>query len=150
MGFSLRAPVQSDWNAILALAHLAVPFDPEGNQGWLENRRKFEGRRHHQVAEDESGAVRGYGAVEEGDLEGTYRTFLVMAPGDLPTVGDLLFERLLSEVTELGASLLWAREYAEDVALRTFLQERGFVERNRFTLPEHMEMVVLTRDLTAD
>jgi len=60
MVLSLRSPTPDDWPLILSLADLAVPFDPGGNQEWLEKRRHFEGRRSHYVAEDESGAVRGY------------------------------------------------------------------------------------------
>ena len=36
-------------------------------------------------------------------------------------------------------------EYLEDETIRTNLEQRGFVEQTRFTLPGEREMVVLVR-----
>jgi hypothetical protein len=147
---TLRSPGPDDWPRILDLANLAVPFDPSGNEHWLENRKSFEGRRAHHVAVDDSRAIRGYGAVEEDGIEGSFRVFLVAPPQDLREVGDALFARLVADLEGFEASLVWAREYAEDQAIRSDLSRRGFVEGSRFTPPGHREMVVMNRDLSRD
>lgn len=140
--------MDDDWEAILALANVAVPFDPDGNARWLENRRGFQGRRFHHLAEESDGRPRGYAGAEEGDLEGVYRIFLVMSPDDLQSgPGDVLFRRLLDDLEAAGARLLWAREYAEDGDLIADLRRRGFTERERFSAPGLREMVVLDRDM---
>ena len=88
-------------------------------------------------------------AIEQSDPEGAYRIFLVMAPDDLQRVGDMVFDRLLADLDDLGASLVWAREHVEDRAIRADLARRGFTERSRFTPHGHREMVVLDRHLPA-
>lgn len=149
MILSLRVPTDDDWDSILALAHAAIPWDSEGNEEWLHNRRTFPNRRLHYLVEDEIGAIRGYGAAEEGPDKDIYRVFLVMSAEDLQgDPGDIVFDRLVDDLAKLGARGLWAREYAEDQTIRTDLERRGFVEQTRFTPPGEREMVVLVRTPT--
>ncbi|MDX1662915.1 MAG: hypothetical protein R3272_03915 [Candidatus Promineifilaceae bacterium] len=145
MTIRLRAAEEKDWPAILEQADAALPWDASGNREWLENRKAFGGRRRHYVAEEvSSGAVVGYGNIEEGPDPGNYRIYVVTEPALLEgEVGTFLFERLVSDLRELEATGAWVREYSRDRATVAFFAERGFEERDRFTLPEHEEMVVL-------
>ena len=145
----LRKPTAADWPAILAQADAALPWDRTGNREWLENRKRFAGRRRHYLAQMvPSGEVVGYGAVEEGPEAGTFRVFVVTDPASLRAeVGEMLYERLAAELDELGAQLAWAREYARDRDIITFFAERGFVEHRRFTPAGYEEMVVMGKQL---
>jgi hypothetical protein len=145
----LRTPGEADWPAILGLADAALPWDASGNREWLENRMQFAGRRRHYLAEQASpGFAIGYGAAEEGPEPGIFRLFVVMDPALLLTeTGDLVYDRLAADLVDLEARLAWVREYADDTAILAFFAQKGFVERNRFTLPGHREMVVLMKPL---
>ena len=145
----LRIPTASDWPAILGLANAALPWDTEGNQEWLENRKQFTGLRRHYVAIGQSsGTPLGYGTIEEGPDPGVFRMFIVADPDHLHgTIGDLIYQRLRTDLTNLDAEGVWVREYARDDPVIAFFTERGFAEHNRFTLPGHQEMVVLVKPL---
>lgn len=145
----LRIPGDEDWTAILAQADAALPWDAAGNREWLENRKQFSGRRRHYVAEESSsGNIIGYGAIEEGPDPGSFRVFVVMDRANLATeTGALIYERLSADLRTLDATGIWAREYAEDTDVLAFFIARGFVQRDRFTLPGLREMVVLVKRL---
>ena len=145
----LRTPAVADWPAILALADAALPWDATGNREWLENRKRFNGRRRHYLAEEgESGPVVGYGAVEEGPEPGFFRMFVVMDPARLDgPAAARIYERLSADLAAWEARGVWVREYARDTAVLGFFQEKGFVEKNRFTLAGYEEMVVLLKRL---
>jgi L-amino acid N-acyltransferase YncA len=124
----LRPCTEADFDAILAIADAAVPFDPEGNRNWLEQRRAFDGatrvRRHYVVEED--GRLVGYGAIEQQSADSTsFRIYVV------PTlfgsgVEGLLYDRLLADLCHLHARHVWVREYAHDQNVRAFFAARGF------------------------
>ena len=145
----IRTPSDDEWPAILGLADTALPWDPAGNREWLENRKRFSGRRGHYVAEGvPSGPVVAYGAIEEGPDPGSFRVFVVMDPALLVTeTAGLLYERLVAELAALGARSAWVREYARDQAVLAFFSRRGFVERDRFSPQGHEEMVVMAKKL---
>ncbi len=145
----LRTPGDADWPAILSLADTALPWDAYGNREWLANRKRFAGQRRHYIAEQaSSGSATGYGAAEEGPEPGIFRLFVVMDPALLLTeTGDLVYDRLAADLVDLEARLAWVREYADDTAILAFFTQKGFVERNRFTLPGHRKMVVLMKQL---
>ena len=145
----LRAPTGTDWPTILELADAALPWDATGNREWLENRKRFDGRRQHYLAEGaESGRAVAYGAVEEGPEPGFFRMFVVMDPARLqgPAAAHL-YEQLSSDLVAMEARGAWVREYARDSAILEFFLEEGFVEKNRFTIAGHEEMVVLVKPL---
>jgi hypothetical protein len=56
--------------------------------------------------------------------------------------------QLIPTTVRVPAAQLWAREYQEDEAIREFFTGRGFVEVQRFTLPNQLPMVVYSFDLT--
>jgi len=151
MPVELRLPVSADWDAVLAAADAAVPFDPAGNREWLGNRRCFDrtgGVRRHYVAV-EGRRVVGYGALELAAPEASRaRLFVVLAPTLLTTVGEILYQRLIADAAELSVAVTWLREYTRDRPLLTFLYDRGFEETGRTLSPSRdFEHVTLERVL---
>ena len=141
-----------DWDAVLSLADLAVPFAPRENLVWFEFRKAFDEQRalrRHYIAEID-GAPAGYGAIEQQDDDPTrMRIFVVCRPDHLMSpVGEALFERLMADVGELGVSALWARELQADEPAICFFRGRGFIEIERFTLPNQPPMIVLEKPVT--
>lgn len=131
---NVRPVKTEDYPAILQVADAAVPFDPQGNRGWLRSRQAFDetvhARRHYVLEYD--GQIVGYGGLEEqGGGPHRYRLYVVTAPERLESVGRALFERLRQAAIPLGARTLWVREYARDEALLDFFGERGFAETGR-------------------
>jgi GNAT superfamily N-acetyltransferase len=125
-------PFAGDYERLLALAHTAVPFDPEGNRHWLHHRRTFDEshrlRRHYQVDESGTAQLLAYGAVEQdpGDPR-RFRLFVLAEPARLEAgIGDRLIDRLHADLHELGATTAWAREYGRDVQLLDFFRRQGF------------------------
>ena len=136
---AIRAFDESHWDRVLRFADTAVPYDLEGNRVWLTNRRQFTatGRvRRHYAAFRQGGQMIAYGSIEQQpDVDG-YRLFIVPgARGLWDTAAQALYLRLAEDLAELGATLVWMREYARDVELIRFAQERGFVEVEAFDLP---------------
>jgi N-acetylglutamate synthase-like GNAT family acetyltransferase len=151
MAFELRQPVVADWDAVLAAADAAVPFDPISNREWLRNRQHFDDtggcRRHYVAFEDDR--VIGYAAIELGTPGATRaRLFIVVAPTLLSSVGETLYQRLTADAAELGVATVWLREYARDEPLLAFLHERGFDDTMRTLSPSgDFEHVTLGRSL---
>lgn len=150
MDITLRTPTDADWEAILGLAFAAVPWDTAGNREWLDNRRHYsDGRRRHYLAEEHQRVV-GYGAIEEGPEAGVFRMFVVMSAEDVERgIGDVVFERLMTDLNDLDARGIWAREYADEKVIVPFFLAHGFTENTRFTLEGEAEMIVLVRVLEA-
>ncbi len=147
----LRPPGWADWDAVLAAADAAVPFDSTGNRAWLANRKCFDrtgGVRRHYVAVDDERVI-GYGAIELATACATRaRLFIVVAPALLASMGETLYQRLITDAGVLGTSVVWLREYAGDDPLLAFLYERGFVETIRTPSPDGaFEHVTLERAL---
>src|SRR5438874_1676633 len=118
----LREAVEADWPAILEAADAAVPWATELNREWLENRHRFSPSDHprrHYVAEDPAaGRVVGYGAIEGGAEPGVFRIFVVMDPELLNGgVGEVVYQKLMTELIDVNATAVWAREETLDVAL---------------------------------
>jgi L-amino acid N-acyltransferase YncA len=148
--FVVRTPEPSDWPAILATANAAAPGASAENEEWLANRRAFperqRARRHFVVADDASAAVIGYGAIEETE-PAVFRVFVVTSDDTLPSAGELLHQRLIWELRDLRARLLWVRERARDVALLEFFRQHGLCERERRNRSGGGEIVVLEQTL---
>jgi L-amino acid N-acyltransferase YncA len=151
MEYRLRVPTQDDWSAIFQVAMQAVPDAEAENREWWENRQAIDEReqqRRHTVVEDETGAVVGYGAVEEGPEDGLFRMFLVASPDRVKRgLGDDLYGHLMSVLDELDARIVWIREEARDPIVAYFLG-KGFQERARFMLDNGREAIVLYRVLS--
>lgn len=148
---TIRSFQEDDFDMLLKLANQAVPFASEGNREWLEYRKSFdetENFRYHCMAE-ESGKSIGYGCLEQqSDDPNWLRIFVVCAPEKLSgEVGAKLFDQLLAKAKETSVGHLWAREYQKDHTAAKFFKERGFVEVNRFELPDELPMVVYRLDI---
>lgn len=132
----LRPLSEPDWPAVAALSSSLGLLDPEGQELWLRGRKDFaEGRltRRHYVAEHATtGQLLGYGSVEQSVFLPKYRLFMSVAPERLREgVGDLLLERLTSDLTEVDGVNVSVREYASRAELVDLLAARGFVETGR-------------------
>jgi hypothetical protein len=86
-------------------------------------------------------------AIECASEPGRFRLFLVMDPALLPTVGELMYSRLMDALRELGAEAVWVREFADDTPLLDFLLSKGLEERYRYHVPDVGDLVVLKREL---
>ena len=146
MDVTLRQPHESDWQVIYELAVAAVPWDDNGNQEWVANRRIFTGRRGHYVAEDNGQPV-GYGGVDEGPETGVFRMFVVIAAEYFDTVGEALYRQLRADLSDLNARNVWVSEYASDETIQAFFARHGFHEQNRFKLADREDMIVMSRSL---
>ena len=134
-----RRPTDADWPTILALADVALPQAPDGNNAWLDARRAFSVSSRSGVQHlflDDGEGVLAFGAVEQmGTLR--FRLFLVTRPDQLDLIGDEVLSVLAAEAVDLGADKLWMREHADD-PLVEFARKRGFQELLRYQLgPEH-------------
>ena len=131
---SLRPARDDDWPAILRVAKEALPNAPDGNIGWLEARRRFDGLRRHYVAEEATRIV-AYGGIEASG-EGRWRLFIVMDAMRLASLGVSLLHQLMNNVRDLEGHIMWMREQADDAALLSFAREHGFHEKNRFVVQD--------------
>ena len=135
MAFEVRPFLSMYSQAVLAVAHAAIPYDPEGNQRWLRERQQIDEqqllRRHYIVYDTTSQSIVGYGALEQQppDPPQRLRLFLIIAPGYLRSgAGRTLYSRLMDDAAACKATSLWMREYQQDNELISFMQERGFVQ----------------------
>ena len=136
VGARLRPLSEHDWETVAALSSSLEPRGGEGHDLWLRGRKCFdEGRfiRRHYVAEHaETGQLLGYGSVEQSIYLPQYNLFLAVDPARLGGgVGDLLLERLTSDLKEVDAITVSVRERASRADLAAFLAARGFVETGR-------------------
>jgi L-amino acid N-acyltransferase YncA len=139
----LRAPLESDWDAILEAANASAPW--ADNSEWFERRKAFVdfSRRHYVVENIESDRVIGYGAIEGEKTQGKFRIFVVMSPDLLPTIGEQMYRQLEMDLLDLNAEIVWAREAARDPLL-VFFRDHGFNETLRFH-HDQMEIVVMEK-----
>lgn len=134
MPFVLRPCIEEDSDAILAIAQAAIPYNPDGNQRWLRERKLVDEqrflRRHYIVLDSDEQQIVGYGAIEQQDPDPhRLRLYLLAYPGYLRGgVGRALYGHLMADVETLNVSSLWMQEYQQDTELLGFMQERGFVQ----------------------
>jgi len=127
-----------EWQSIAEIAQSLAPHDPEGVAAWLVNRRQFDesrgARRHHVIEDPVTHRILGYGAIEQGPQPEVFRLFLVVRPYFLRRgAGDALYARLLKDLWDLKAAGAWARLNTRERGAIGFLQERGFLEAERFS-----------------
>ena len=136
VGARLRPLSEQDWETVAALSSSLEPRDGEGHELWLSGRKDFDGgrfiRRHYVAEHAETGQLLGYGSVEQSVYLPKYRLFMVVEPARLAEgVGDLLLERLTSDLAEVNAITVSVKEHASRADLIDFLVGRGFVETSR-------------------
>jgi RNA polymerase sigma factor (sigma-70 family) len=136
VGARLRPLSEQDWEAVAALSSSLEPRDGEGHELWLRGRKDFDDgrfiRRHYVAEHAETGQLLGYGSVEQSVYLPRYRLFMAVEPARLAEgVGDLLLERLTSDLAEANAITVTVREDASRAELIDFLGGRGFVETGR-------------------
>ena len=132
----LRPMVHTDWPPIKTLAYARAQADIPGNDLWLHRRQSFDEAhyfRRQYVAEDANGGqILGFGSIEQTIYLPKYRLFIVTDPRLLKLgVGDLLLERLTTDLKEANAVTVSCREYASQTKLLAFLIDRGFKEADR-------------------
>jgi len=133
---SLRPLISKDWLPIKTMAYARQQSDVPGNDLWLHRRQNFNEAkyvRRQYVAEDASaGQILGFGSIEQSIYLPKYRLFIVTDPRWLKLgVGDLLLERLMSDLKEANAVTVSCREYASQTELLAFLKSRDFKEADR-------------------
>lgn len=129
----LRPLVSADWPPISTMAHARDRSDVLGNDLWLHRRQNFDETayvRRQYVAEDKNSRnILAFGSIEQSIYLPKYRLFIVSDPRWLKIgVGELLLERLFSDLKEANAVTVSCRENASQVELLTFLEARGFIE----------------------
>ena len=143
---TIRPFQPTDWDFLLDLANQAVPFAPKENAEWLGYRQAFDEstriRRHYMAVSD--GIPMGYGGLEQQDDDPKkLRMYTVCNPQNMRgEVGDQLCAQLFSDAKVLGARQLWAREYQADEHARDFFTRHGFVDAQRFTVPDQPPLVI--------
>jgi RNA polymerase sigma factor (sigma-70 family) len=133
---SLRPLTNRDWEPIRSIAYARAQKDAAGNDLWLHQRQHFDQKRYvrrQYVAEHaESGQILAFGSIEQTIYLPKYRLFIVSDPRWLKAgVGELLLERLLSDLTEANAVSVSCREYASQTELLMLLKSHGFEESDR-------------------
>lgn len=148
----IRAPVDTDWPRISALAEASVAdVLATGTQDeWVANRRKpVATEQHHFVLADAHDVV-GYGALEKAPDApgGLYRMFVVTSPNDLQVIGHEVFEELQSLAMRRGVLRSCFIEYAGDVRLRDFLCARGYEITRTFSVEQNTSLVMFEKSHT--
>ncbi len=148
--FSLRPATENDWAVILQVANQSMPGQPPENLLWLEGRKNFPaGRftRRHYLVSDLGGKELAYGTVE-GSENGWYHLFIIVDPSLFPKgPADLLYDRLMSDLRELGAQGAWCRVETGSGELLNYLLSCGFVEYRRSPSESRAEVIALRRAL---
>jgi GNAT superfamily N-acetyltransferase len=132
----LRPMVNRDWPPIKTMAYAREQTDVPGNDLWQHRRQNFDEAhyfRRQYVAEDANGVqILGFGSIEQTIYLPKYRLFVVTDPRWLKLgVGDLLLDRLTSDLKEANAVTVSCREYASQTDLLALLIARGFKEVDR-------------------
>jgi RNA polymerase sigma factor (sigma-70 family) len=133
---SLRPLSNRDWVPVKAIAFARTQPDVSGNELWLQRRQNFDEKRYERrqyVAEHaESRQILAFGSIEQTNYLPRYRLFLVSDPRWLKAgVGELLLQRLLSDLVEVNAVSVSCREYTTQTEVIEFLNENGFAETVR-------------------
>jgi RNA polymerase sigma-70 factor (ECF subfamily) len=132
----LRPWSEKDWTPIQAMSLAQTKNDlPAGNL-WLDRRQKFDESRYFRkqyVVEDaRTKDILAYGAVEQTIYLPKYRLLLLADPRWLKLgAGELLLDRLMTDLKAAGAVTVSCRRYASESQLLSLLKKRGFAETSR-------------------
>ncbi len=129
----LRPLSEKDWTPISALSQAQTNSDPPARSLWLEGRKKFDESRYFRkqyVVEDaRTKDILAYGAVEQTIYLPKYRLLLLADQHWLKLgAGELLLERLMTDLKTAGAVTVSCRRYTSERQLLTLLKKHGFEE----------------------
>jgi len=132
----LRPFHDPDWPAVSAMGSARAGTDARGYERWVNRREKFDEsryfRREYVVENERTRQIIAYGAVEQKIYLPKYRLLLLSDPQWLKRgAGDLLLDRLMSDLAEAKAITVSCRQYANEVELVDRLNSRGFEEVSR-------------------
>jgi RNA polymerase sigma factor (sigma-70 family) len=131
----LRPYHDPDWPTVSAIASARAGSDAAGYEFWVNRRQKFDASKYFRreyVVENERNQIIVYGAVEQTVYLPKYRLLLLSDPQWLSRgVGDLLLDRLMSDLVEAKAITVSCRQYASETELVELLKSRGFEETSR-------------------
>ena len=131
----LRPFHDPDWPTVSVIASARAGADAPGYEFWVKRREKFDESRYFRrqyVVENERQQIIAYGGVEQTIYLPQYRLILLSDPQWLKRgAGDLLLDRLISDLVEAKAITVSCRQYASEVELVELLKSRGFEEASR-------------------
>jgi len=131
----LRPFHDPDWPTVSAIASARAGTDARDYEFWVNRRQKFDESRYFRrqyVVENERKQIIAYGAVEQTIYLPKYRLTLLSDPQWLKCgAGDLLLDRLTSDLVEAKAIIVSCRQYASEIELVELLKSRGFEEVSR-------------------
>ena len=142
----IRQLEENDWTTIDWLASNDVQEGDHSKYGsqWGQFRRSFEGERVDSVLES-GGEVVAYVALEREAANDDWRAFIVLDWSLQDSqLQEAAYQALESLIESQAASSIWMREMSDDFALIEFVQRKGFVIEQRYTL-EGLDMVNLRR-----
>jgi hypothetical protein len=133
----LRPFHDPDWPTVSAIASARAGTDAPGYEFWVKRRQKFDESRYFRreyVVENERKQIIAYGAVEQTIYLPKYRLTLLSNPQWLKRgAGDLLLDRLTSDLVEAKAITVSCRQYASEIEIVELLKfERSC--RGRFVV----------------
>lgn len=154
--FTLRPfgeDLEGDAHLLHVLSNYQVPQDPEGNREWQRNRLGYDEtrgvRRHYIAHETATREPVAYASIDQQGANPTcFRLYLVFDPHrwSFSDLGEFLYQRLLEDAREIGATSLAFVEYATDVAFLDFLSTHDFREVGR-DLYNEFEIVRMEKTL---
>jgi len=131
----LRPYHDPDWPTVSAIASARAGNDAAGYEFWVNRRQKFDASKYFRreyVVENDRKQIIAYGAVEQTIYLPKYRLLLLSDPKWLSRgVGDLLLDRLMSDLGEAKAITVSCRQYESETELVELLRNRGFEEGSR-------------------
>jgi RNA polymerase sigma factor (sigma-70 family) len=147
----LRPFHDPDWRAVSAIASARAGTDARSYEFWVSRREKFDEsryfRRQYVVENEHAKQIIAYGAVEQTIYLPRYRLSLLSDPQWLKRgAGDLLLDRLISDLVDAKAITVSCRQYANEIELLNLLKSRGFEEASRVL---DLRLNVATADVPA-
>ena len=131
----LRPYHDPDWSTVSAIASARAGNDAPGYAFWVKRRQKFDESKYFRreyVVENERKQIIAYGTVEQTVYLPKYRLLLLSDPQWLNHgAGDLLLDRLMTDLIEAKAITVSCRQYASETELVELLKRRGFEEVSR-------------------
>jgi len=132
----LRPYHDPDWPTVSAIASARAGSDAAVYEFWVNRRQKVDAsryfRREYVVENERTRQIIAYGAVEQTVYLPKYRLLLLSDPQWLNRgAGDLLLDRLMSDLVEAKAITVSCRQYASETGLVELLKSRGFEEASR-------------------
>jgi RNA polymerase sigma factor (sigma-70 family) len=132
----LRPYHDPDWSTVSAIAAARAGNDAPGYEFWVKRRQKFDEskyfRREYVVENERTKQIIADGAVEQTAYLPKYRLLLLSDPQWLNQgAGDLLLDRLMSDLVEAKAITVSCRQYSSETELVELLKRRGFEEVSR-------------------